>query len=388
MNDAQHICFFMPVIQMGGVERTLLNIVTELSTRNYKISILTSAVSPSFQAKLPETVRIVHLASASRTPLYFRPFSQKTRASLGALTALVKFLKSERPHAMYSFQGSTVAVLARMLARSKCFLFVRESNTPSQSFIHDGMLGRKLKMLMKRVLYSRADKVIAVSQGVADDLVESVKLKESIVTTIYNPTFTPELVESANHEVDHPWLTSTNSTPVIASVGRLSRQKDFLTLVDAFSIVSKNRKAKLLIVGEGPERKNIQARIDKLGLSSDADLVGEHTNPYKYLIKSSIFVLSSIFEGLPNVVIEAQGCGLPVVATDCPSGPREILLDGRAGTLVPVSDPESMASAILAYIDDEKLRNAHIEIANDNLNRFTPARSVDSYLALIPGPGS
>jgi len=383
MTNRQHLGFFMPSIKVGGVERTLLNILTELANRDFRLTVLTSQLPDKFKSQLPENVEIQLIGSITATPFFLKPFSAKSRTSLNAMWGLAKFLKQEQPDALYSFQGSTVAVVARFLVKSKTQLFVRESNTPSQSFIHDGYIARKAKIRLKRTLYKKANTVISVSEGVADDLVQSVKIPRAKIKVIYNPTFTPQLIEMAVEPLEHKWLNTTAKVPVIISVGRLSKQKDHLTLIDAFALVRKTQDARLIIVGEGPERMALERRANELEISADIDLVGEHSNPYKYLSRANLFVLSSIFEGLPNAVIEAVACGLPVVATDCPSGPREILLNGAAGTLVPVGNPERMAEAILAYLNDPALAELHVQAGNDSLARFTPQRAADSYLSLI-----
>jgi glycosyltransferase involved in cell wall biosynthesis len=373
----------MPTIKVGGVERTLLNIVQELAKRDYRLTLLTSAVPDHFRNQLPTSVEVKLIGTSNRLPFLFKFFSPKVRTALNGVIGLVRFIRNEKPDAIYSFQTSTLAVAARMVARTNSRLYVRESNTASQSFIFDGRFSRKIKLTLKKLLYSRANAIIAVSAGVANDLETSVGISRSNIRVIYNPTFTPQLLELSKEPVDHHWLKADSNVPVIISVGRLSKQKDFLTLIKAFAIARSSRKMRLLIVGEGPERAEIERCAASLGITTDVDLIGEQQNPYKYLSRSSVFVLSSIFEGLPNVVIEAVGCRLPVVATDCPSGPREILMNGDSGTLVPIADPEKMAEAILSYLAAPSLAVNHVDTGYKALERFTPQRASDAYVGLI-----
>ena len=373
----------MPTIMIGGVERTLLNILTELDKREYRLTLLTSQMSMDFEKQLPGRVVIRKIGTGNSTSLSKAIFSKKTRASIQSLLGLVRFMRKEKPDAVYSFQGSAISVVAQLISRAKSPLFVRESNTVSKAFIFDGSVAKKLKVLLKKMLYSKSSAIIAVSKGVADDLVVSVKIPRSKIRVIYNPTYTPQLIQGSKEPIKHKWLQAATSIPVVISVGRLSKQKDFLTLIEAFALLREKQEARLIIVGDGPERSEIERRAYALGIADNLDLIGEQSNPYKYISRADVFVLSSIFEGLPNVVIEAIGCATPVVATDCPSGPREILLDGDAGTLVPIRNPELMAHAIFNYLNDSSLANHHVQAGFDALDRFTPKRAADSYVNLI-----
>jgi glycosyltransferase involved in cell wall biosynthesis len=196
-----------------------------------------------------------------------------------------------------------------------------------------------------RRFYPWANSIVAVSKGVADDLAQTAGLPRERIQVIYNPVVTPELREKAQTPLDHPWF-KPGQPPVLLAVGRMSPQKDFPTLIRAFARVRQTRPAKLLILGEGKERPGLETLVRQLGLGQDVSLPGFVTNPYPYMARTSLFVLSSRWEGLPGVLIEALYCGAPIIATDCPSGPTEILADGRYGQLVPVGDVTALARAI------------------------------------------
>jgi glycosyltransferase involved in cell wall biosynthesis len=166
------------------------------------------------------------------------------------------------------------------------------------------------------------------------------------VHVIYNPVVSPELYEKADAPLEHPWFRS-NQPPVILGVGRHRPQKGFDTLLRAFARVRQETPARLVILGEGPERPNLERLASELGVAADVDMPGFDPNPFRYMRRAGVFVLSSRYEGLPNVLIQALACGCPVVSTDCPSGPSEILDGGRYGALVPVDDVEAMAGAIV-----------------------------------------
>ena len=167
---------------------------------------------------------------------------------------------------------------------------------------------------------------------------------------IHNPVVWPDHRTKAAEPVEHPWFAQ--HTPVVLAAGRLINLKDHATLLRAFALVAKARPAQLIIIGEGEERDNLGALAYELGIADLVELPGFRRNPFAWMAKASVFVLSSVYEGSPNVLIQAMACGTPVVSTDCPSGPREILQDGTLGTLVPVGDHSAMAEAILNAIDD------------------------------------
>jgi glycosyltransferase involved in cell wall biosynthesis len=165
------------------------------------------------------------------------------------------------------------------------------------------------------------------------------------IAVIYNPIITPELQERVKIPLQHPWLESRR-LPVVLAVGRLMPQKDFPTLIQAFAQVRRHHLARLLILGEGPDRLALEALVRELGLEQDISLPGFVANPYPYMARAALFVLSSRWEGLPGVLIEAMYCGVPLIATNCPSGPQEILKDGQYGQLVPVGNVAALTHAI------------------------------------------
>jgi glycosyltransferase involved in cell wall biosynthesis len=200
--------------------------------------------------------------------------------------------------------------------------------------------------------YPWADGIVAVSQGVADDLAQQIGIPRERIQVILNPIVTPELQRKAKAPLEHPWF-SPGQPPVVLAVGRLHPQKDYPTLLEAFAQVRQARPARLLILGEGGERSRLEALIHQLGLEEDVSLPGFVENPFAYMSHASVFVLSSRWEGLPTVLIEALYCGAPLVATDCPSGPREILANGQYGRLVPVSDVRALAKAVEVTLDGD-----------------------------------
>jgi len=230
-------------------------------------------------------------------------------------------------------------------------------------------------------LYPQAHNIVAVSQGVAEDLSTLIQLSPDRVTVIYNPVITPNLLEQALAPLTHPWF-EREQPPVILGAGRLSLQKDFPTLLRAFALVRQHRPARLVILGEGEERANLERLAIELGIQNDVSMPGFVDNPFAFMAKASVFVLSSAWEGFGNVLVEALACGCPVVATDCRSGPREILDNGRYGRLVPVGDHEALAKAILETLDNPDFpadRQTRIQRAME----FSVDAAVDKYLKVL-----
>jgi glycosyltransferase involved in cell wall biosynthesis len=219
--------------------------------------------------------------------------------------------------------------------------------------------------------------VVAVSHGAADDLARTSGLPRDGVRVVYNPVITPALMALARQAPDHPWF-APGQPPVILGVGRLTRQKDFPTLIRAFAEVRRRRVGRLIILGEGEDRPGLEALVRELGLADDVALPGFRDNAMAYMAGSAVFALSSVWEGLPTVLIEALAAGTRVVSTDCPSGPREILQEGRLGTLVPVGDAAALTGAMVVALD-----RPSGTVPLDALAPFTRDAAVDNYLRLI-----
>ncbi|MGG4025966.1 glycosyltransferase, partial [Geobacillus stearothermophilus] len=259
-------------------------------------------------------------------------------------------------------------------------IIVTEHNTLSRTLLHPANVRTKLMPFFMKLFYPMADHVIAVSNGVADDLSKTLNFSRSKIKVIYNPVVTDDLFEKADEEVDHRWFQD-KQYPVILAVGRLTEQKDYPTLIKAFYHVRQQRKAKLVILGDGEKREELLNLVKDMGLEQDVDIIGFVQNPYAYMKRCSVFVLSSKWEGLPTVLVEALACGANVISTDCPSGPREILDNGNYGKLVQVGDVEALTESILrcfsgSYdIDLDKLlsrsNDFHVEkIAREYIDLF------------------
>jgi glycosyltransferase involved in cell wall biosynthesis len=231
---------------------------------------------------------------------------------------------------------------------------------------------------MMRRFYPRADTVIAVSRGVARDVATLAGIPLDRIHVVPNPVVTAELLTMAAAAVDHPWF-APGAPPVIVGAGGLRRQKDFPTLLRAFARIRRQKLLRLVVLGEGRQRGRLESLAKELGIADDFSLPGFVTNPYAYMSKSSLFVLSSLWEGSPNVLTEALAVGTPVVATDCESGPREILQGGRYGALVPVGDVDALARAMGETLDNP-LDSGALRSASEP---YTLEASTVKYLAAL-----
>ena len=312
-------------------------------------------------------------------PALLPPVPQRV---IGCIPALARYLRSERPEALLSAlnYSNLAAVWARRLAGVPTRLVVSERNTLSvrASRSSEGSL-RALPAMIRR-FYPWADAVTAVSDGVADDLARVSGIPRGEIVTTWNPVVSPALAEAAAQPLDHPWFRP-GEPPVVLGAGKLRPQKDFATLIDAFAKLRAKRPARLMILGEGPEEGRLRVRARRLDISSDVALEGFVGNPFAYMARAAVFALSSAWEGLPSVLIQAMACGCPVVSTDCPSGPSEILEGGACGPLVPVGDSDALAAAMLRLLasppDRERLRRR----AED----FSVDRVALRYLAVMLG---
>ena len=316
----------------------MVNLAHGMAQSGYAVDLVLAQVEGPFLEDVREPVRIVDL---------------KASRAITSLPALVRYLRSERPEALLSVFGyvNIIASWAWRLAGVPTRLLLNEQNTVSQESGNASTLrGRLVPWLIKR-FYPWANGIIVVSHGVRDDMAQLTKIPKDRITVIYNPSVVrAEVLKKAQAPLDHPWFTP-DQPPVLVAVGRLQMQKDFPTLLHAFAQVRRRRPARLLILGEGKEREPLEELIRKLNLENDVSMPGFVANPYAYMARASLFVLSSRWEGLPTVLIEALCCGTPVVSTDCPSGPREILKDGKYGQLVPVGDIDTLARAIESTLD-------------------------------------
>lgn len=320
----------------SGVDRVLVNLVPAMARLGVRVDVLgIEAHGPRFD-EVPSGVRIVPLSA---------------RHSLTALPALCRYLARERPYAMLSDKDrvNRVALAARALSRARTRVAVRLGTTVSVNLRDRGWLERNVQRASMRWVYPAAEAVVVPSKGVARDLVQWAGVNPACLHVIPSPVVTETLSKRASAIPAHPWLQDAG-VPVVLGVGELSERKDFATLIRAFALVAITRPCRLVILGEGRRRHELEALVKSLGLSDRVALPGFDPNPYAYLARAAVFALSSRWEGLPVALVEALALGVSSVACDCPSGPRELLGESGLGGLVPVGDHRAMAVQIDALL--------------------------------------
>lgn len=349
----------------GGVGRIVANIAKGLSD-DFKITLLVPMLSGDFFGSVPENVEI-------------HSFGKRRISS--CTMPLIKLFKKSKPDMILSlsFHTNIVSIISRIgagLSKSRCI--ISEHINLRQSLKSIPILKRVIMKTLIFIFYRFAGSYIAVSKGAKESMSKISGVHISKINVIYNPVIDESFYRASEEKVEHPFFTNKEG-PVIVTVGRLDYQKDIETLLKSFSYLPREYKARLIICGDGPLKSELKSRAQTLGVLQNIDFLGFVKNPLPYVKNSNLFVLSSIYEGLPTVLIEALALGVPIVSTDCPDGPKEILDNGRYGLLVPVSDPYDLRESIESALKENKIPKADKEY----IERFTVSYAVAQYKNLI-----
>lgn len=366
-DPSRPIAVFASFSGSGGVERMVASLARGFVELGRSVDlVLVRAEGPHLE-RLPAQAKQVRLG---------------TRHTFLALPGLASYLRRRRPTALLAAKdrAGRTAVLARALAGTTTPIALRLGTNLTTAMAGKPAAQRWLRYWPIRRIYPHLDRIIAVSEGVAEDTATIARVPREHIHVIRNPVITPELAELSRAACPHPWLRP-GEWPVIMGAGRLQRQKDFPTLLRAFARLRAERPCRLLILGDGGGREALERLIGALGIGADVDLPGFQANPYAYLARARLFVLSSAWEGSPNALTEAMALGTPVVSTDCPSGPREILAGGRFGPLVPVADVEALTRAMADTLDHH-LPPDTLKAAVAEYNQSESARR---YLEVLDG---
>jgi len=351
----------------GGAERISVNLANELDARGYCVDMVLLRAEGALLPLLAPGIGVVDLA---------------VPRIRGLLFPLVRYLNDFRPQAFLACMWplTVVSVVARALSTAKPRLVLAEHTTWSASEIAGSRWRLRLVGATMRLAFPFADARVAVSQGAADDLAGIAALPRSSITVLYNPVV-GKSIEGRNEQARsaQAWWRSPDRR--ILAVGTLRADKDFRTLLRAFALVCKEVDARLLILGEGAQRQSLMALSKDLDIAHRIDMPGFVDQTASYYERADLYVLSSIAEGLPTVVIEALAAGARIVSTDCPSGPREILMGGKFGRLVPVGDVDALARAMVDALADEPDRAALMVRAQD----FSVAKATDAYERVLFG---
>jgi glycosyltransferase involved in cell wall biosynthesis len=398
---ASKLAVYLPTLAGGGAEKTMLALAGAFAGRGYRVELLLNRLRGENAEQVPNAVRLVELERHAKFKGRYRALRADPRhwrvlarpvllprrpvMTLRYLPGLAAYLRAEPPDILLSalFYANLMAIWARQVAGVSTRLIVTQHNTLSQR-IAGGLVKpgerwrwRYLPALIGKV-YPYADRIVSVSHGVADDLAATAGLHRQSIDTIYNPVVSDDFDRDVSEPLEHAWF-APDSAPVIVAAGRLTAAKGFDVLLRAFARLRSQRPARLLLLGDGAERRALGAQITDLGLEQDAELCGFVANPYPYMARADLFVLSSRYEGLGNVLIEALACGCPVVSTDCPSGPREILDGGRFGALVPVGDAEALATTMAETLDHPSDR----ELLRARGRMFNLEQTAQEYASIL-----
>lgn len=399
-----HITMLIPSLDGGGAGRTALKTVGALAERGHRVDIVLFSPSVAFPKEIPEAARFFVLCSRVQwvrreeadmppgavwlperaPPLQLprlvagliRDFPASApglirRAGPGRVLRLARYVERERPDIVFAnlLPAEIAAFFSRRLAGWSTF-------PPIVPIMRNIAKPGTRMTKRRRLLFPEFAHVVAVSRGVAESLSTSVGMPAERITPIYNPTFTPDIAQRAEEEPDHPWY-SDSGPPIIIGAGRLKPQKDFSTLIEAFRRVSAVRACRLIILGEGSLRPELESQVRALGLENSVSLPGWVENPYAFMSRAALFVLSSRHEGFPGVLIEALACGCPAASTDCPAGPSEILED--LSMLASVGDPEALSRVMLRALE----RTVDKAALRACASRFSVERAADDYETLI-----
>lgn len=362
----RRIAIFVATSGHSGVDRVVRNLAPAIAERGILVDVLhIDGHGPYLDPGHHDRLRVVELGASH---VYT------------ALVPLIRYLREVRPDALLTDKDrvNRVAVLAHRLARSRARLVVRTGTTVSLNLAARKPVDRLVNLWSMRYLYRLADAIVLPSRDAAEDFAETVGIPRTRVSVCPSPIATPALYASAAEPFDAE-LAPPGDGPLIVAIGELSLRKDYATALRAFAALDASRGARLVILGEGRQRDALERLADSLGVTGRLRLPGFVANPYPALAHADVFLHASRFEGSPVAVMEAVALGRPVVSTDCPSGPREILDNGRIGTLVPVGDAAAMANGLATMLDNPPSPDV-IRAAAD---RFSLEASTNAYIETL-----
>lgn len=397
-SQTQRVAFFLKTLATGGAQRVLLMIAKELAARGHEVDLVLVEKKGSMVGDISEKLNVVRLGTTSnirtRLSLLRLPFDtvrllllsgvilHKLPEAIRAVARLEQYIRVRQPDAILTTlpANNLVTAWAASLSRVNLRVVVREANLLSRHIANTSGAFWKLIPVLVAKWYPQCSAVVPVSIAVGEDLSRVAAIPPQLIKTINNGVDLDLVGRLAKHTIDEPWLLP-GEPPIVIAVGRLDPQKDYPTLLQAFSLARSEKRLRLLILGDGGEKSNLQKMSKELGICEDVRFLGFVDNPYPFIAHASVFVLSSRWEGFPNVLLEALACGCPIVSTDCNSGPAEILDHGRFGRLVPVGHVSALAQVILATLEQHPSR---IDLRR-RAAQFSISAVVDQYEEILFG---
>ncbi len=365
------ISILLPSLQIGGAEMSLVELANSLADDGWRIHLLVMSKDGPLIEKISPFVELVDLRCASYKK---------------AVLVLARYYKRRRPAIILTSLYATglAAVAARLISQGRPKILIGAHNSLQAKVDRpDNAKDRWLLMPMCRLLFPLADGFVPVSKGLAGELETLLHLPIKKIHPIYNPVVNSGLEKLSTEPVSHPWLTDreTCSYKCLVSVGRLVEQKGYDILLRALLLARREIDCRLIIVGGGPLLPELENIAQQLGIRDVVDFVGWQTNPYKFISRADLFVLSSRWEGLANVLIEALACGCSVVSTNCKYGPEEILEEGRYGALANVDDPVDLSEKIISSLKHTDRQSSGKSARFGRAQEFTVTASTQQYAA-------
>ncbi len=370
--DLKKVFFIIPTLGGGGAERVFLHILKNLDRSKFSPRVVLFEKKGELLSELPEDAGFTILKQDERT------YKMYGTVFLKLAWRLSRLMRNEMPDIMVSFMWYTnfVTLMARILSRISSRVIVSERYGLSVSY--EGRMAEFLRRMIIRFFYPKADTIIVNSRVMGIQLKEMFHIREGNIATIYNPVNINDISSMTSEDAEHIWFRE--NIPLITGIGRFTRQKGFNHLIRAVHTLNGDgAECRLVLLGKGPEEGNLKKLAADLGISNKVLFPGFQQNPYKYLARATVFVLSSLYEGFPNVLLEAIALGVPCVATRCPTGPDEIITDGVDGLLVPPGDHVALAEAIRKLLQDKSMRWQFAEAGRRRAQDFEVKDIVRQY---------
>ncbi|GEM_PF-1181084 len=360
-----YISFLLAKFSAGGAQSVMVNLANSMTQKGVQVDFVVADCEGPFFKQVSPAVNIIDLKTKKMTRSLFR---------------LVTYLKNNRPDVLLATQKHTniVACLIKFFPKISTRIILRPSSTPSISY-QNGTIKDKIIYQIARICYPFADYYIGQSEGQSADFCSFYRVSKQKIKTIPNPIISKKMIELAEEKCEHAWLEE--DSPILISIGRSCVAKDFKTLIKAFAIVRKEKACRLFILGDMESEgtaiyKELKELIKANHLEEDICFPGFVKNPFPYLRQADIYILSSIYEGLPGALIQAMALGCNVVATDCPNGPKEIIERGTSGILVPIRDYAALAKGMLYHLNYPTRPSYELSI-------FEEEYATQRYLAVI-----
>jgi glycosyltransferase involved in cell wall biosynthesis len=359
------VFFVIPSLAGGGAEKVITILLKHLNRDKFSLKLMLFNKIGEHLKAVPNDVEIIDLNKRTRWDFFKLIF--KLRA----------IVKEEKPDILFStlVYANIVTVLSGLFLQKRPRIVIREANNYKMYFPYIRL--KILKTILMQFTYKKASKIIVISKGLKNGLSEKFKIQEQQIEVIYNPIDIGEITRLRGEIIAHPFIE--NNIPTVISIGRLSRQKNFELLLNAFALVIKEIPTCLIIVGQGELKDKLQFLSKTMGIDKYVYFAGFQRNPFAWLAKADLFVLSSRWEGFGNVIIEAMACGVPVISSDCPSGPNEIIESEKNGMLVPVNNADLLAKSMIRLLTNREEKKRICQNAYESIKKFDVANITSKY---------